>query len=101
MDAAKPLCRWLLAAGMAALVGCASNGVTGGVSARGQMPPDPPLPPVRPVAPPGPGVPIVGNPISPVSPTSPISAQPNPGNPGIQTTNYSTVPTVTPNPELL
>lgn len=66
MDPANRLRRWLLATGLAATVGCHTDGVSSAVSARGQAPPDP-VAPVAPVAPtrpvglgaPGPVVPDV------------------------------------------
>jgi len=85
MDAANPLCRWLLAAGLIVAVGCQSNGKSGTLSARGQVPPDPlaPAGPLAPVAP-GPLSPVGAGPLSPAAPTSA----------DIQKTSYTALPTV-------
>lgn len=67
MDAVSRLCRFLLLAGLIALVGC--KGTSASVGARGQSPSDlpPPLPPaqIAPVAPP--------QPLPQVGPSTPIS----------------------------
>jgi peptidyl-prolyl cis-trans isomerase SurA len=81
MDAANPLSRWLLAAGLAAAVGCSSTAADrkpaderlGGTEknasvGRGQLP-DPIAP--RPPAPPAPVTP--GAPVGPVSPLGPVA----------------------------
>jgi parvulin-like peptidyl-prolyl isomerase len=77
MDAANPLCRWLLlAAGLAAVIGCRSDPVA---AARGQLPPEPlaplappPMPPGAPAAPtPGGVVPAVVGGAVPGSPVPP------------------------------
>lgn len=76
MDAANPLCRcFLLAAGLAALIGCQSDRAS--QIARGQQPrPIDPLAPIAPVAPPpvmgappaistAGGAPVIGSPVAP------------------------------------
>jgi parvulin-like peptidyl-prolyl isomerase len=108
MDAANPLSRWLLAAGLAAAVGCSSTAAdrspvdhrlsktaTSESVGRAQLPdplaPRPPAPvtPGSPVSPPGPvapagGTPVVGSPVTPgaggssVRPTSLSTPQPDP-----------------------
>jgi parvulin-like peptidyl-prolyl isomerase len=65
MDAANPLCRWLLlVAGLAAVVGCQSSGSGGYARGRGQVPAEPggPMAPPRPVTP---GARVPGSPASP------------------------------------
>jgi parvulin-like peptidyl-prolyl isomerase len=113
MDAVTPLRRWMFAVVLAASIGCVSNGVSGGMSARGQMPADPvlPLPPANPVSPgssgspnmpipqqPPVGVVVPGQPVSPlpagnvgvIVPGQPVSGQPvspgsaDPANAGVQ-----------------
>jgi parvulin-like peptidyl-prolyl isomerase len=98
MDAANPLCRWLLAAGLVAAVGCQSDLASAWPKARGQVPNSPvvsgspltpslPTPPnVGPPAAPGPAV--AGSPLPPAE--SPI-----------QTTGYSTLPNVAQIAELI
>ncbi|MBA4065791.1 MAG: hypothetical protein C0501_19150 [Isosphaera sp.] len=63
MDAANPLRRWLLAAGLAA-AGCASDGAVS--RGRGQVPSEP-LAPSRPPAPAAPPPPVPGAPVSPAA----------------------------------
>ena len=68
MDAANPLCRWLSAAVLAALIGCQTCDQVPIPTIRGQSPA-----PLAPIAPPGPL-----SPATPSSPSSPIvSAGPN------------------------
>lgn len=85
MDAANPLCRcFLLAVGLAALIGCQSDRasqIAPGAFARGQQPqPVDPLAPVAPLAPP----PVAGAPpvISPVGVTPVIGSPVTPGDAG-------------------
>jgi peptidyl-prolyl cis-trans isomerase SurA len=78
MEAANPLCRWLLlAAGLAAVIGCQSDASPAKV--RGQMPSEPVVP-LAPIAPPPmpPGAPPSSfTPIAPIAPISP--GAPTPG----------------------
>lgn len=104
MDAANPLCRWLLAAGLAASVGCASGGVSVPVAGRGQVPSDPiapaplaPVAPVTPSAPTGPFVPGAAIPGQPVVPAGPLA----PTNPGVRPVGAANVPNAPNAAELL
>ncbi|HEY1189662.1 MAG TPA: peptidyl-prolyl cis-trans isomerase [Gemmata sp.] len=85
MDAANPLCRcFLLAVGLAALLGCQSeraSQIAPGAFARGQQPQ--PVDPLAPIAPPSPvGTPAVGSPAGgavvgrPVEPSAPDARGP-------------------------
>lgn len=67
MDAANPLCRWLLAIGLAAAIGCHSTDTMPVPTIRGQVPE-----PVAPVPPSGPATPVSSG--SPVVPAAPIAA---------------------------
>ena len=70
MDAANPLCRWLLlAVGLVAVIGCQSDAA--GMKARGQLPQEPIAPPAPP---PDPGAPI--SPIAPIAPLPPTGGPP-------------------------
>jgi parvulin-like peptidyl-prolyl isomerase len=68
MEAANPLCRWLLlAVGLIAVIGCQSDAI--GSKARGQLPTEP----IGPIAPPPPsgGPSSSYTPIAPIAPTAP------------------------------
>ena len=70
MEAANPLCRLLLlAVGLAAVIGCQSDGPM--AKARGQLPPEP----IAPIAPPPmpPGSPSSFTPIAPLAPSAPLT----------------------------
>lgn len=72
MEAANPLCRWLLlAAGLAAVIGCQSDAPM--AKARGQLPQDPigPLAPLAPPPMPPGGPPSSFTPIAPIAPSAP------------------------------
>ena len=69
MEAANPLCRWLLlAAGLAAVIGCQSDGPM--AKTRGQLPSEPVGPIAPPPMPPG-GPPSSFTPIAPIAPSAP------------------------------
>jgi peptidyl-prolyl cis-trans isomerase SurA len=60
MDAANPQCRWLLAVGLAAAIGCHSTDKTPVPTIRGQVPePAAPVPPAGPATPVSPSTPVI------------------------------------------
>jgi peptidyl-prolyl cis-trans isomerase SurA len=106
MDAANPLCRWLMAAGLVAAAGCQSGGTMPIPTVRGQLPPDPagpaaPVAPVSPAAPASPTGPVV--PAAPFTPGSPVQGAPVGTSPGdaVATAGYSGLPRVPNVAELL
>jgi parvulin-like peptidyl-prolyl isomerase len=89
MDAANPLSRWLLAAGMVAAYGCQTDGLSAFSKARGQIPHQP----VVPGSPVVPSVPTIPGVVTPAAPSGPVpgSAIGTP-DPSVQTTGYSSLP---------
>ncbi len=84
MDAANPLSRWLLAAGLAAAVGCHSDGKSSLPLARGQYPIAPEAPARAATSP------IAGMPLMPTAPPKePMEVEKD-----IQKAGYSAVPAV-------
>lgn len=80
MEAANPVCRWLVAASVVALAGCQSGGTSAAVSARGQSPPELPAP-LSPAS----STPIIPpQPIAPVGPVTPIQPVPSSNGPVVQ-----------------
>lgn len=90
MDAANPLCRWLLATGLAVACGCQSDQLA--PIARSQMPPEPAVAPVSPITP---GNPPVAGSVIPAVPGAPVAGLPvGPAHPTVTTTGYTGLPNV-------
>lgn len=90
MEAANPLCRWLLAAGIVAAFGCQTEGTSALPTARAQHPNQP----VVPGSPVVPGVPTIPGVVMPaVPPGGPVAGSPvRPPDSTVQTTGYSALP---------